>query len=326
MMQNSNRHLAPPPDACRRYRLHLVAGILLVICGMSVDERLYAAGFWNGLQLMQEVQRRQRQYPYVYEEHSIIQVDGMGQRDTRQARLYSRLEDNGELRILYIFEAPQEIKGVTLIATRKPDGETDTAMYLPALGDRFIESSWAGSGGNFLGTDFSVEDLTAENLKDYEYVRRDDNKIDGVDYFIVDVFHAGRNPEFNIPLKRHYIRQDIFFITRTDYFDMQGRLSRQMTKYDLKQLDDEMWRAGITIMENKKLNHQSIIKVDRRVFSVDYVPEEMFSRDWVLANYPPLQSQQAAQADTGTIVPNGGQENGESLSSAKPGADRQDLP
>jgi hypothetical protein len=274
--------------------LPMVSGMVLVLC-LAAANPLHAAGFWNGLQIMQEVHRRHQLFPYVYEEHSIVLQDYMGQRDTRQARLYTRVEDNGELKIIYIFQAPNEVIGVTLMAVRKPDGKTDTSIYLPAFGDQFIESSWTGSGGNFLGTDFSVEDLTAETLSNYRYVRRDDKKISDMDYFVIDVYPVdGQKPADGHPLKRHFVRQDNFFTIRTDYFDMQGHLYKQMHKYDLKQLDTEMWGAGLILMDDIKMKHQSIIKVDRRVFSIDYVPEEMFSKDWILATYPPLQQQQTA--------------------------------
>lgn len=297
------RQPATCPIVDRCSRLRILAVILLLIGGTTAVDRAHAAVSLSGLQIMTRVHSRLQQFPYVYEEQSIILVDSMGQRDTRQARFYTRMEKNGELKIMYVFESPEEVKGVTLLATRKADGKTETEIYLPALGDRFIKSSWAGSSGNFLGTDFSVEDLTAENLKDYAYQRRADQKIDGVDYFVIDVFPAGRASMSGHPLKRHYVRQDNFFITRTDYFDQLGRLQKQMNKYDVRRLGDDMWAANMVLMDNKQLHHQTILKIDRRIFSRYYVPETMFTQKWILAAYPPLAQQQA----TRTAVETGNQ-------------------
>lgn len=262
--------------------------VLCLVCGLLISFPVMSDGFWSGRQLMEEVYRRHEQYPYVYEEHTMVMVDRMGNRDTRQARRYTRVEENDEVKLLYIFDSPPEVKGVTLMAIRSPEGKASGKIYLPAYGDTFIESTGAGSDGNFLGTDFSAEDLTAENLDLYDYVRLDNKTIHEVDYFVVDVYPSGNGPEDQHSLRRHFIRQDCFYITRTDYFDSQGRLSKQMSQYDLRQLDDEMWRAGIILMVDKKLHHQSIIKINRRIFSEDYVPEEIFSEKWVLANNPPL--------------------------------------
>ena len=306
--------------------VHALTLLFLAVSLATVVNQVHAAGFWNGLQIMQEVHRRHRQYPYVYEEHSIILVDRMGQRDTRQARLYTRVEDNGEIKILYIFEAPADVKGVTLMAFRQPDGKTDTSIYLPAFSDRFINSSWTGSGGNFLGTDFSIEDLTDEVLDDYRYVRRDDQKLGDQDYFVIDVYPSEGKLKDEHPVKRHYVRQDCFYITRTDYFDRMGRLYKQMHAYDLKKLDDEMWGSNLIFMDDKKLHHQSIIKVDRRVFSIDYVPEEMFNKEWILAAYPPLEQQQTADNTTGEGDNNGGKAGTGTLSPAAGESGGQEQP
>ena len=282
-----------------------IRGVLLsiIVSGILVVLPAHAEGFWNGRQLMQEVHRRHEQYPYVFEEHSMVMVDSMGQRDSRHARRYSRVEPDGEVKLLYIFDSPPEVKGVTLLASVNHGGEKTAVIYLPAMGGRFLESTGTGSDGNFLGTDFSVESLIAESLSDYDYVRHENIVINDIEYFVIDVYAAGESITENQPLRRHFIRQDNFYLMRTDYFDAHGRLHKQLTHFDLKQMDDEMWRPGIILMDDKKLDHQSIIKVNRRIFSVDYVPVDMFNREWILANNPPLVPE--PEDDSNDIADNG---------------------
>jgi hypothetical protein len=257
-----------------------------------------AQGFWNGRQIMEEVHRRHHEFPYVYEEHSLVLVDSMGRRDTRQARRYSRIEENGELKLLYVFETPPDVKGVTLFARRDPEGRTSSAVYLPALGTKFLDSAGMGSGGNLIGTDFAIEDLTAENPDDYDYERMDDEKADDLEFFVIDVYPAVDRGVTRRRLRRHYVRQDNFFITRTDHYSRLGLVYKRQSFHDLKKMDEEMWRAGVILMDDRKLKHQSLIKINRRIFSPDYVPAEMFSREWILAAYPPLN--QSPGGTTGT--------------------------
>jgi hypothetical protein len=40
------------------------------------------------------------------------------------------------------------------------------------------------------------------------------------------------------------------------------------------------------LMEDKKLQHQSLIKITKRVFSHDYVPAEVFTAQWLYEHYP----------------------------------------
>jgi len=40
------------------------------------------------------------------------------------------------------------------------------------------------------------------------------------------------------------------------------------------------------LMEDSKEQHRSLIKIDRRVFSRDYVSADIFTADWLFKNYP----------------------------------------
>jgi hypothetical protein len=240
---------------------------------------------WTGAQIMQEVHARQRLYPYIYEEQSIILVDRNGLRDTRTARRYSRIETDGSTRLLVVFETPPEIKGVALLARRDPAGTITSQLYLPALGQHLIASDPGDRGSGFMGTDFSVESLTGEMLSEYLYVRTDDVELENQPYFTVDVYLAGDDPARSRPQRRHFIRQDNLFITRTDYFDARGAVIRRQRAYDLKVVDGTMWHANLMLMDDYREQHQTLIKVDRRIFSRDYVPAEMFSAAWLFEHF-----------------------------------------
>jgi hypothetical protein len=180
-------------------------------------------GFVNsettGAEIMEEVDKRHQQFPYIYEEQSMVLVDRHGDRDTRKARRYSRVEEDGTVRFLLLFDYPQEVKGVALLANREPDGRTNKYIYLPAYGEQLLESAGEGSGDNFLGTDFSVENLTGEILSDHHYVRRDDSEIEKVKHFVLDVYKAKNTSTEDRILRRHFIQQDNLYITLTHHFD-----------------------------------------------------------------------------------------------------------
>ena len=240
----------------------------------------------SGAEIMEEVQKRHQQFPYIYEEQFMVMEDRHGDRDTRKARRYSRVEEDGSVKFLLLFDYPQEVKGVALLANRDADGNTSKYIYLPAFGEQLIESTGEGSNDNFLGTDFTVENLTGEMLSDHYYARRDDREIDNIKYFILDVYKASDQLDKKQILRRHFIRQDNLYITLTHHFDKQGRISRIQSHHDIKAVDGDMWRANMILMEDKKEQHQSLIKISRRVFSHDYVPAEVFTAEWLYENYP----------------------------------------
>jgi len=158
-------------------------------------------------------------------------------------------------------------------------------IYLPAFGEQLLESGGNNSDGNFLGTDFSVENIIGETLADYQYVRRQDRKINEMQYFVIDVHRLDKLKSIT-PLRRHFVRQDNYFINLTEHYDEHGRLQKKQSYHDLRPVDGDMWRSGMILMEDIKEQHQTLLKVTRRLFSHDYVPAEMFTAEWLFQNHP----------------------------------------
>lgn len=244
----------------------------------------------DGKALMEEVYQRHQAFPYIYEEQSIVLIDRNGKKDSRRAKRFSRMESDGSVKFLLLFQYPEEVRGVAVLAERNTDGFITKYLYLPAFGQQLLESVGGTKENNFLGTDFSVENLTGEILENYHYVRREDRLIDGHLYLLVDVFE--KNIEDDVPLRRHFIKQDNMFITKTHHFDRLGRISRIQSQHDLQAVDGDMWRANMMLMDDKKEQHQSLIKISHRVFSKDYVPAEVFQAEWLFEEYPYIEPEQ----------------------------------
>lgn len=240
----------------------------------------------SGRDIMNQVYQRHEQFPYVYEEQSMILIDKSGNRDTRQLRRYSRVEgdSHSEGKYLLLFDDPPEVRGVGLLTRKKVGEEPQADIYLPAYGPKFINSIGQNDNGNFLGTDFSINDLLPESLDRYRYVRRDDKLFEYTQHMVLDVFPKDSDVATANPVKTHYVRADIFYITRSDSYDQHGRLHKRQTRHDLKPLGGHMWRADMILMEDFKTQHQSLLKISRRIFSRDYVPAEVFTLPWLIKN------------------------------------------
>jgi len=274
----------------------LVRGINILLSGLVISLfLLFLLGFsesvcsnerWTGRSIMDEVFKRHELFPYVYEEQTMILIDVAGNRIARMARRFSRIENDGTVKLLLVLDNPAEVRGVALRTILHSSGRRESNIYLPAFGKE-IKSNVGKSGGSLLlGTDFAIEDLTAEVLSDFRYVRVADHKIDKIAYFVVEVFP--RNEEIKqtsgYSLRRHFVRQDIFFIIRTDFYDRRGRLFKRQTNQDLKRVDGDMWRADMILMENHKERHKTLLKINKRVFSQDYVYPKIFTSAWLLEN------------------------------------------
>jgi len=245
---------------------------------------------WTGADIMGEVFNRHEVFPYVYEEQTQILTDKSGNQDVRKIRRYSRVESDSTLKYLLVFDTPSEIQGVALRVVRHHSGEIETGVYLPAFGKEVGTLYDNNPGNHFLGTDFALEDLM-EHFISVTYVRQPDQKINKRPYFIVDVFPADAIAGDNLSgmktayqKRRHFIQQDNFFITRTDFYNRRGQFFKRLTHHDLIQINDRLWRANMVLMENIKAQHKTLIKINKRVFSHDYVLPEMFTKSWLQEN------------------------------------------
>lgn len=268
------------------------------LCAFSAAAQSVATP--SGMQIMQEVQRRHLLDKSIYEELTLILTDRLGNRDTRNLRRYSKTDGAGNTRFLLLFDAPVEIHGVGLLAERDASGRTSIMVYLPADGHERMQPVDPGADGNIMGTDFSLEQMIGEQTQHHQYVLAGQQKSGNINYYLIDVYGTGENVATASPIRRHYVREDSYYITRTDYLDGDGHLLKQKTLHDLRQTGPESWRAGMVLMEDPVGQHSTLLKIKRTIFSSEYVPEEVFTRDWLYRNQPPVI---AAKADDAMVAP-----------------------
>lgn len=265
------------------------AGFPAVLCLIAVLADSRSAGAaepWTGQSIMEEVFRRQRLLPYVYEELTLILKDRAGNRDVRKAHHFLRVEEDGTVKYLLVFDTPAEVRGVALLKVDHPSGPWECGIYLPAFGKRLLSQAGKSWGGFFLDTDFTIGDLTSDAPADFRYVRAADQKVDLAPCYVVEVVPQNEETEraTGYGLRRHFIRQDIFRMVRTDYYDPRGRFFKRQTFHDPTRVQGDLWEANMALMENHRERHETLIKTDRRVISRDYVPPEIFTPAWLLEN------------------------------------------
>ncbi|MFH2091811.1 MAG: outer membrane lipoprotein-sorting protein [Pseudomonadota bacterium] len=239
----------------------------------------------TGLNIMEEVFKRHELFPFSYEEQTMIMTDSAGNQDVRKVRQFLRVEADKTVKYLLVFDNPTEIRGVAMRVIQYPDGLVENAIFLPAFGKELATDHGKSQASYLLGTDFALEDVI-KTLADFQYVRQADQKIARIDYFVVDAFPLNQAVQQNsgYSRQRHFIGQDNFFIVRTDYFDRSGRLFKRLSRHDLNKMTQQMWRANMILMENFRESHTTLIKIDRRIFSGDYVPSHIFTRSWLQEN------------------------------------------
>jgi outer membrane lipoprotein-sorting protein len=147
--------------------------------------------------------------------------DGKGNEAQRLLRVWQKGDD----RRLVKFLEPARVAGVGLLAL---DGDT-IHLYLPTY-ERARRVSGKGRGDAFMGTNFSVDELTRMKFSD-EYRP---SLLTGDDAHLrlrLDPLEPGDHTHAYVEM---WVRREDDLFDRLDYFDERGELSRQLTLHDVR--------------------------------------------------------------------------------------------
>ncbi|MEX2354200.1 MAG: outer membrane lipoprotein-sorting protein, partial [Gammaproteobacteria bacterium] len=180
-------------------------------------------------------------------------------------------------------------------------------IYLPAYGSPIRYLQRKGERADIFGMDLSFEDLTWEILDNYQYVHREQKITGNLEYDVIDVYAAGDDTGSVHPVRRHHVRRDGFYIMQTDFFDNQGRVLKRQTRHDVSRSSRNLWNTGMMLVENIQKHHTTLIKVNKRIISDDYVPDEVFSLNWLFQNQPPLEQEETDAEVFRIYTPGSGQ-------------------
>ncbi|HUN67852.1 MAG TPA: outer membrane lipoprotein-sorting protein [Burkholderiales bacterium] len=263
-------------SAARAWR---VAAALAALCGAAAVSQAAP----DGAGIMDRVRAHRPQACCIYQELTMILSDAAGERGVRRFRSFERREPDGSSRLLLVFVAPADVRGAAVLATRDASGVAHGEVYLPALGRPLDLVAGTASAMPVVGSDFRLGDLVSEAPRDFAYAREADAEIDRSMHYVVRatplkaaVQRAGGGA------RRYYVRKGDYFLVRTDFHDLQGGLARRQSFRDPKEVEPGVWQAGMILMEDYGERHRTLIKVERRVFSPEYVPPDIFSRQWLL--------------------------------------------
>ena len=217
----------------------------------------------SGRELIEQSLRRYAPPPHVYEDLALVLTDRLGQHTVRTARHYAQRNVAGARNLLLI-ETPAELKGV--------------AIYVVHAAHDGARRGAAAASPVF-GSNFSVVDLEAEQAQDFRYERADDQELERVAHYVLRALPADESVAraTGYHERRIYLRKDTLFASRIDYQDRDGRPQRRQTFRDPRPDESGAWRAGMMLMEDLRDGRRSLLKVERRVHSPDYVPAAVFA-------------------------------------------------
>lgn len=227
-------------------------------------------------------QQRLHQAPVETATVVMILVDKGGAKKQRVMRTWKKKMDDGLTRSLTVFTEPADIEGTALLNWELPDGGAKQWLFLPAMGKMQRVSS-SSRTDYFMGTDFTYEDLEADDLDQFDMVLAGEAEVDGQSCHVIEVTPAteAKRRESGYGKRVFTVRKDILFTVKIEFFDPRGRLLKVQTAHELENVSGQMWMARKSLMDNQRTRHKTLMGVVARQTDA-VVDDEVFTERSVL--------------------------------------------
>ncbi len=171
-----------------------------------------------------------------------------GQESKREVRVkVMEISDDGN-KSLFVFDQPRDAKGTALLIHGHKDGSDDQWLYLPAL-KRVKRISSSNRSGSFMGSEFTYEDMTVQEVEKYNYkYLRDEPCGAGLTCTVTERVPVEKGSSYRRHLVWH--DQDNLRVWKVEYFDRKDSHLKTLTVRNYQQYLGSYWRAGEMTMVN----------------------------------------------------------------------------
>jgi len=186
-----------------------------------------------------------------------------------------KLENKSGDKSLLIFLYPTDIKDTKLLSYEVIGGDDKQWLYLPAI-KRVKRISSRNKSGSFMASEFSYEDISSQNYKNYSYSgEAEEVVVDGIKYFKIIRVPKDKNSG--------YSKQIIFIDTKEylarygEYYDKQNRLLKKVEFLDYTKRDG-VYRVYKMVMKNVQNKKMSILTWDEDKIGVKLSKKDFTKR------------------------------------------------
>ncbi len=220
---------------------------------------------------------------FEIEKQQMLLIDRKGKKETRILKRYSKEVEKGVFKYLLVFLKPTDVEGVALLTWQHKGKSEDQWIYMPALGKKLKRIASGSKKGYFMGTDFTYEDLSADKIDDYSYKIIKEEKLNNDDCYVIEA--VASNPETKketgYSKKIYWIRKDIFFAVKIEYYDKRNRHSKTQQMFEIEKTEGTRYRAKKAIMEHLKKKHKTLVLVAKRKIDSE-IKDSIFTERTIL--------------------------------------------
>lgn len=207
----------------------------------------------------------------------MILINAHGDRITRKSTMKTReVADDGDQSIIE-FSWPADVKGTRMLTWSHKTKDDDQWLYLPAL-KRTKRINSSTKTGSFMGSEFSYEDISSQEVEKYTYKYIKDDTLNTRKVWVIERYPV--DPRSGYSKQIVYIDQEYMNPVQIDYFDRKNELLKTSYFKDYKKYGN-FWRQNEIEVINRQTQKSSILKWDSRKLGETY-PAKDFQQNSLL--------------------------------------------
>ena len=178
---------------------------------------------------------------------TMVLRDRHGRESVRQMR-FKVLEVAGDGdKSLFVFDEPKDVQGTALLSHAHVNAPDDQWLYLPAL-KRVKRISASTRSGSFMGSEFSYEDMTTQEVEEYTYKYLRDEPCGELTCMVSEQIPLDEKSGYS----RKLVWQDTgeLRIWKMALYDRKASHLKTLTFANYQQYLGRFWRAGEQTMVN----------------------------------------------------------------------------
>lgn len=201
----------------------------------------------RGLEIAQEAEARNIGWGDTESLANMVLRNKAGKESVRKMRIQSfEVQSDGDKGIV-IFDEPKDIRGTALLTHSHKTGDDDQWLYLPAL-KRVKRIASRNKSGPFMGSEFSYEDLSSQEVEKYTYNYAGDTELNGEKVWILERFPVDINSGYTKQVS--YMDPVEYRIRKVEYYDRKNSHLKTLEMSDYRLYLDKYWRPHQLDMVN----------------------------------------------------------------------------
>ncbi len=228
----------------------------------------------TGLEIAREARERDSGFGNFTASQAMVLRNKQGKESTRQLRVkVLEVADDGN-KTVFVFDKPRDVKGTAFLIHAHKQEADDQWLYLPAL-KRVKRISSSNRSGSFMGSEFSYEDLGAQEVEKFTYRYLRDEPCGGLACTVTEQVPTDKKSGYRRQLA--WRDKEELRLWKVEYFDRKDSHLKTLTLDGYELYLDRYWRAAEMNMVNHLTGKSTTMRWSDYRFGAD-LDERDFSR------------------------------------------------